>query len=114
MVTNMADEPTQLLDFLRFARDNIAPDVTVQRVLVLLSIARHPGLSQSELSAQLPGISTTAMSRNIADLSERTSRKCGGPGLVRLEQDPRNLRRKRVFLTPKGRRLIRRWAQTLQ
>ena len=110
----MRDDPTQMLDFLRFARDNIAPDITVQRVLVLLSIARHPGLSQSELSATLPGISTTAMSRNIADLSDRTSQKRGGPGLVRLQQDPGNLRRKRVYLTAKGRRLIKRWSQTMQ
>ena len=109
----MNDDPTKMLDFLRFARDNISPDVTVQRVLVLLSIARHPGLSQSELSETLPGISTTAMSRNIADLSERTSQKRGGPGLVRLQQDPGNLRRKRVFLTPKGKRLIKRWSSAM-
>ena len=106
--------PTDLIDFLRFARDNIAPDVTVQRVLVLLTIAQNPGLSQAELGGVLPGISVTALSRNIADLSLRTSQKRPGPGLVELRQDPDNLRRKRAFLTPAGRRLVGRWAKTLR
>ena len=109
----MSGNPVDLIDFLRFARDNIAPDVTVQRLLVLLSVARHPGLSQSELGQELPGISVTALSRNIADLSLRTSQKRPGPGLVELRPDPTSLRRKRVFLTDKGRRLVKRWGQAL-
>lgn len=109
----MAAHPTDLIDFLRFARDNIAPDVTVQRVLVLLSIARYPGLSQSELGKVLPGISVTALSRNIADLSLRTSQKQPGPGLVELRPDPNSLRRKRVFLTDRGRRFVKRWERSL-
>lgn len=109
----MATHPTELIDFLRFARDNIAPDVTVQRVLVLLSVARNPGLSQAELGKVLPGISVTALSRNIADLSSRTSQKQPGPGLVELRPDPASLRRKRVFLTDRGRRFMKRWQRSL-
>ena len=105
--------PTDLVDFLRFARDHIATDVTVQRLLVLLTVARHPGLSQSDLSRQLPGISATALSRNLADLSRTTSQKRPGPGLVTMKPDPASLRRKLVTLTARGERLITRWSRTL-
>ena len=102
-----------IIDFLRFARDNLSPDVTVQRLLVLLSVARHEGVSQRELSDLLPGISITAMSRNLADLSARTSRKTRGPALIKQVHDPDNLRRKQLFLTTKGRQFIARWQQHL-
>lgn len=105
--------PTDLTDFLRFARDHIAADVTVQRLLVLLTVARHPGLSQAELARELPGISPTALSRNLADLSRTTSQKRPGPDLVTLKPDPASLRRKLVTLTARGRRLIDRWSRTL-
>lgn len=105
--------PFDIVDFLRFARDNLSPDVTVQRLLVLISVARHEGVSQRELSDLLPGISVTAMSRNLADLSARTSRRTRGPDLIRQVQDRNNLRRKQLFLTVKGRRLIDRWQQHL-
>ena len=106
-------QPTDLIDSLRYARDQIAPDVTVQRLLVLLTVARYPGLSQTELGRHLPGISTTAMSRNLADLSERTSQRRVGPGLIELKTDPENLRRKRVRLTARGKQLLRGWQKTM-
>lgn len=102
-----------IANFLRFARDNLSPDVTVQRLLVLLGVARNEGISQRELSDLLPGISVTAMSRNLADLSARTSRKTPGPALIKQVHDPDNLRRKQLYLTTKGRRFIARWQQHL-
>lgn len=106
-------QPTDLIQFLRFARDEIAPDVTIQRVLVLLTVAAEPGRSQTELARALPGISTAALSRNLADLSRTTSQKRPGPDLVTLAPDPGSLRRKLVRLTPRGKRLIQRWSRTL-
>ena len=60
-----------------------------------------------QLLSWLDSTSITALSRNLADMSNFTSRKCEGPGLVELRSDPMNLRIKRVFLTQKGKRLVR-------
>lgn len=106
-------KPTDFLEFLKYARDNLAPDVTVQRLLVLLHVAQNEGLSQNELAEQLEGISTTALSRNLADLSAINSRKSAGPGLIEQHLDPDNLRKKRIFLTDKGQRFLRRWQRFL-
>ncbi|MEL7025163.1 MAG: MarR family winged helix-turn-helix transcriptional regulator [Pseudomonadota bacterium] len=106
-------QPIDFLDFLTYARDHIAPDVTVQRLLVLLHVARSEGLSQNELAQQLAGISTTALSRNLADLSAVTSRKTPGPALIEQHLDQANLRKKRIYLTDKGHRFMKRWARYL-
>lgn len=104
---------TDSIEFLRFARDNLSSDVTVQRLLVLLCVARQEGLSHRELAQVLPGISTTSLSRNLADLSALTSRKTPGPGLIEQRHDPLNLRRKQLFLTTRGKRFMKRWNQHL-
>jgi DNA-binding MarR family transcriptional regulator len=61
------------------------------------------------LLSLLDSTSVTALSRNIADLSSLTTKKLPGPGLIELRTDPLNLRVKRVFLTAKGRRFMKRW-----
>ncbi len=94
---------------LRYARRELGPDVTLQRLLILIAVHGHEGASQSELLAHLDSTSITALSRNLADLSARTSRKTVGPGLIELRTDPLNLRRKQVFLTARGRRFFARW-----
>lgn len=107
----MAMNPTDLDRLLRYARRELGPDVTVQRLLILLNVHLNEGLSQSELLTRLEGTSITALSRNLADLSGRTSRKSAGPGLIELRTDPTNLRRKHVWLTRAGRRFFERWAK---
>ena len=94
---------------LRFARSQLSPDVTAQRLLILLAVHFHEGLSQRELLNHLDGTSITALSRNIADLSAMTTKKQPGPGLLELRTDPMNLRIKRVHLTKKGKAFVRRW-----
>jgi DNA-binding MarR family transcriptional regulator len=100
----------ELLDrALRFARKNLSPDITAQRLLILIAVYFHEGLSQRELLKYLDSTSITALSRNLADLSAMTTRKVPGPGLLELRTDPLNLRIKRVFLTSRGKRFVRRW-----
>lgn len=94
---------------LRFARKNLSADVTAQRLLILIAVYFHEGLSQRELMNYLEGTSITALSRNLADLSVLTTKKAPGPGLLELRMDPLNLRVKRVFLTRKGRSFVKRW-----
>ncbi len=94
---------------LRYARSRLSPDITAQRLLILIGVYLHEGLSQRELLNHLDSTSITALSRNIADLSALTTRKLPGPGLLELRPDPMNLRVKRVFLTRKGRSFVKQW-----
>ncbi len=98
---------------LRFARARLSPDITAQRLLILIGVYLHEGLSQRELLNHLETTSITALSRNIADLSALTTRKAPGPGLLELRNDPMNLRVKRVFLTRKGRSFVKQWLSTM-
>ncbi len=94
---------------LRYARASLSPDITAQRLLILIAVYRHEGLSQRELLQHLESTSITALSRNLADLSALTTKKLPGPGLLELRMDPLNLRVKRVFLTVKGKRFMKTW-----
>lgn len=94
---------------LRFARAELSPDITAQRLLILICVFFNQGLSQKELLSRLDSTSITALSRNLAEMSEWTPRKVEGPGLIELRQDPMNLRVKRVYLSGKGERFVRRW-----
>ena len=96
---------------LSFARSEIGRDVTVQRLLILLAAYRHEGVSQRELLAFLDMTSIAALSRNLADLSAMTSRKTPGPGLLEQRIDPGNLRVRRIFLTERGKRVVRRFLE---
>jgi DNA-binding MarR family transcriptional regulator len=94
---------------LRFARAELTADVTAQRLLILICVYFNQGLSQRELLTKLDSTSITALSRNLADLSDWTTRKKKGPGLIEMRPDPMNLRIKRVYLTEKGNNFVRRW-----
>lgn len=101
------DQLHALDDALRFARSHLSPDVTVQRLLILICVYFNQGLSQRELLTKLESTSITALSRNLADLSAWTTRKKKGPGLIELRADPMNLRVKRVYLTNAGQKFVR-------
>lgn len=94
---------------LRFARARLNPEISAQRLLILLCVYFNEGMSQRELLDKLDSTSIPALSRNLADLSALTARKTTGPGLLELRTEPMNLRVKRVHLTPNGRKLIRDW-----
>jgi DNA-binding MarR family transcriptional regulator len=98
---------------LRFARSRLSPDITAQRLLILIGVYLHEGLSQRELLNHLETTSITALSRNIADLSGLTTRKTAGPALLELRTDPMNLRVKRVFLTRRGRAFVKQWLSSM-
>lgn len=99
----------QLDKALRFARTHLSADITAQRLLILIGVYFHEGLSQKELLSHLDSTSITALSRNLADLSSLTTKKTAGPGLLELRSDPLNLRIKRVFLTRKGKSFMNQW-----
>ncbi len=79
----------------------IDPELPTQIALILLLIARKPGISLKELT-QLSGLSKAAVSRNVALLSKEHGR-----GLVTYFEDPMDRRNKVAKLTPDGERFIR-------
>ena len=93
--------------FLVRARALLGVDVTALRLHILLNVYMNEGLNQRRLLDILDMTSVTALSRNLADLSRRTSSKKVGPDLVELRFDEMNLRQKTIHLTPKGRRLMK-------
>ena len=109
--SNAASHPSAigpLAEHLRRARRELGADATLLRLSILLTVHAHEGRSQNELRALMEATSTTALSRNLADLSTLTSRKAPGPGFVELRADPMNLRRKTVHLTAAGRAAVER------
>lgn len=109
----MTAEMQQIDKALRFARSHLSADITAQRLLILITVYFHEGMSQRELLTFLDSTSITALSRNIADLSDLTTKKLPGPGLLEQRIDPLNLRVKRVFLTPKGKNFMKRWFDSI-
>lgn len=104
----------QALDWaLRYARAKLSPDITAQRLLILICVYFNEGLSQRELLVKLDGTSITALSRNLADLSALTTRKQPGPDLLEQRSDPMNLRLRRVYLTSKGRKFVQQWLKAM-
>ena len=103
------DQLHALENALRFARAQLSPDITAQRLLILICVYFNQGMSQRELLTRLESTSITALSRNLADLSSWTTRKTAGPGLIELRPDLMNLRVKRVYLTKAGNRFMHRW-----
>jgi DNA-binding MarR family transcriptional regulator len=85
----------------RVARHRLAP----QQFWILIALSETPGVSQSELAEQVHIDAPTA-SRIITALSGRE--------LVRIELDPRDRRRSRLFLTGAGERLARELATLAQ
>ena len=97
----------QLDRTMRYARAKLGADSTIQRMLILINVYLHEGVSQKDLLARLDATSVPALSRNLADLSALTTKKQTGPGLVERRAASMNLRRKTIHLTAKGRRLIK-------
>jgi DNA-binding MarR family transcriptional regulator len=78
----------------------------------LLTIAREPGLTMQTL-AKRTGLAQSSCSRNVAMLSLWHRLKKPGFDLVESVDDPRERRRKIIFLTLKGQRLVTKAMQHL-
>lgn len=90
--------------FVRVLR-TISPDMPMQQAEVLIAIANKPGLTMTGL-ATLTGLSQSSISRNIAAMSK--FHRLGKPGLDLVEAvtDPRETRRRLVYLTAKGKMYV--------
>lgn len=92
----------RVLKVLSTLRDVVADDLSVQKAQVLMAIAGSPrGIALGDVQ-RMAGLTKSAASRNVLDLSDLTSRRKPGPGLVEMRPDPNNRAYKLVYLTPVG------------
>lgn len=84
---------------------DVYPDMTISQAQAFLLVGWSPGVLQRQLYDEL-GQTDSAMSRNIALLSDIGSRYKDGLDLIRLEVDPDDRRARRLYLTRKGERLL--------
>lgn len=87
-------------------RAELGSDVTAARILTMLTVARNPGLTQPELGQYIKDMSQQGLSRNVLDLSARTSSGAEGPDLVRSDPDPAFRRRNILTPTPNTTKLL--------
>ncbi|MCQ1855431.1 MarR family winged helix-turn-helix transcriptional regulator [Neorhizobium galegae] len=83
----------------------LSPDMPMQQADVLLHIALHPGITMAEITKRT-GLSQSSVSRNVSAMSK--FHRLGKPGLDLVEAaiDPREPRRRLVFLTQNGKLFI--------
>lgn len=86
-------------------RAEIDPYIPSQMAECLLAVALQPGLRMEDLSKRT-GLAQSSCSRNIAALSKWHRLGKEGFDLVEAVDDPRERRRKIVYLTPKGVRVV--------
>lgn len=99
------------LKFLAALRE-IDPYLPSQTAETLLVVANRPGLTMAELEKET-GLAQSTISRNVASLSKWHRIGKEGYDLVEAVDDPRERRRKIVFLTVKGQRLVQKIMQTM-
>lgn len=89
----------------------IDPEFPIQWALVFVEIAREEGIALKDVSERT-GISMSVMSRTIGALSN--ARRMGKPyGLIIVKSAKDDRRRKELFLSAKGRKLIERLSGAL-
>jgi DNA-binding MarR family transcriptional regulator len=107
MATNKLDKLQKALTELT----SIDPEFPIQWALVFLAIANNEGAALKDI-AEETGISMSVMSRTIGALSN--ARRMGKPyGIVIVKMAKDDRRRKELFLSAKGKRLLEKLKKAL-
>lgn len=89
----------------------IDPEFPLQWAIVFLVIAENEGVSLKDVS-EVTGISMSVMSRTIGALSN--ARRMGKPyGIILVKMAKDDRRRKELFLSAKGRKLLEKLSNAL-
>jgi|SRR5271165_3160137 len=96
---------TPLVNVLRqfLAIDNKLP---ISYAVLFLEIARNEGTTLLDLHT-LTGMPVSTLSRIAGALAGNRQKNAQSFGLIRYGQDRKNGRRKPLYLTPKGKKLVR-------
>lgn len=93
------------LDLLQAFREEIDAFLPTQTAEVLLQVALKPGVSMVELQS-LTGLASSSISRNVMMLSKWHRLHKPGYDLLEAIDDPRERRRKIIFLNAKGAKTV--------
>lgn len=85
--------------------EEIHADLTIRQLKYLMFIAQNPGTVVADMYRALNSKSSMA-SHTLAVLSDVGTEKVAGLKLVEYRPDEKDRRRKRLFLTAKGARLL--------
>ena len=83
----------------------IEEEMPAQRLVVLLTIAIREGITYKEVQEET-GLANSTVSRNISAMSKINRHGKPGTNLVEAYQEESGYRRKLLYLTPKGKRLV--------
>lgn len=86
--------------FLTRTRNDLG-DMSIQRLQTLLQVYLSEEIDQSSLIATAD-LSKSATSKHIASWTKLTATKTRGPGFVRSEPDPMNLKTRIIHITKEG------------
>jgi DNA-binding MarR family transcriptional regulator len=87
----------------------IDPEMPMQTALALVLVAGNENIGKETIMSDLAdaiGIQQGSITRNVSNLSDWNYKKQKGLGLVKMEYDPMDQRRKCVTLTQKGKTFI--------
>lgn len=85
----------------------------LQLAYTFILCAAYEGNSVGDIARRV-GFAMSTTSRHILDLGDFNRKKEPGYGLVETRTDPRELRRKTVHLTPKGKKLLNQIISTMR
>lgn len=88
-------------------------DVSVGTLTLFLTIGTRPGLSQREYGDILK-LGKTTVSQQALRLTEVDAYHRPGPGLIDMDVDPAERRRKILTLTTKGQKLLARVVRSME
>ena len=103
------DTARMLLACIEHFREQYGPDLPIQRLSVLLTVATNPQIQQLDI-AKIVNASESSVSRHVMDMTYLTRSQEPGPELLVQRQDPAFRRRNLVDLGPKGQNLIDQFA----
>ncbi|WP_445392401.1 hypothetical protein ACUDTL_16955 [Stenotrophomonas pavanii] len=83
-------------------REEIDEDITATRILTLLAVVDEPGIQQVDLEKVVGGLSPSAVSRNVLDLSQIKRNREPGPDFLEQRSDPAYRKRNLIYPTAKA------------
>ena len=101
----MTDTRMLRLTALISAIRDVDPEMAAQTVAAMLYISGHPGCTVGEVAEKL-GFTSGTGTRIVARLGEWSRYQHPGLRFVLTEQDPKDRRFLRVYLTPAGTRFV--------
>lgn len=83
-------------------RSDVDSDISAARILTLLAVADQRVIPHADLERELDGLSASAVSRILLDLSNLKRDRTPGPDLVQQIPDPAYRKRNLVYPTQKA------------